>query len=155
MNSPFILEREQVLPRPRAEVFSFFARPENLEAITPPSLRFQIMTPSPVRMAEGSLIDYRIRVSGVPLRWRSLIEVYEPPCCFVDLQLRGPYALWRHAHTFEDCGEGTRIVDRVQYALPLGAMGRLAHALWVRRTLERIFDFRKEAVAGLFGISPS
>jgi ligand-binding SRPBCC domain-containing protein len=151
MNSPFILDREQVLPRPRADVFAFFARPENLEAITPPSLRFRIMTPSPVPMAEGSLIDYRIRVSGFPVRWCTLIEVYEPPCCFVDLQLRGPYALWRHSHTFEECGEGTRIVDRVQYALPLGAVGLLAHVLWVRRTLERIFDFRKEAVAGLFG----
>lgn len=151
MNSPFILEREQVLPRPRAEVFAFFARPENLEVLTPPFLRFRILTPNPVPMAEGTLIDYQIRLFGIPMRWRTLIEAVEPQVRFVDVQVRGPYALWRHTHTFEECGEGTRIVDRVQYTLPLGAVGRLAHALWVRRTLERIFDYRREAVAGICG----
>lgn len=146
-----LLRREQWVPRPAEEVFAFFSRPENLEELTPPLLRFQILTPSPVPMAEGALIDYRIRIFGIPTRWRTLIETYEPGVRFVDVQVRGPYAVWRHEHLFEGREGGTLIADRVEYSLPFGPLGTLAHALWVRRTLRHIFDYRQEAVAALFG----
>jgi hypothetical protein len=146
-----LLRREQWVPRPPGEVFAFFSRPENLEELTPPLLRFQILTPSPVPMAEGALIDYRIRIFGIPTRWRTLIETYEPGVRFVDVQVKGPYALWRHEHLFEGREGGTLITDRVEYHLPFGPLGTMAHALWIQRTLRHIFDYRQEAVAALFG----
>jgi ligand-binding SRPBCC domain-containing protein len=141
------LTREQLLPRPRSEVFSFFARAENLERITPPSLRFQILTPLPIVMQPGTLIDYRLRLLGVPFHWQTLIEVYEPETCFVDVQLAGPYARWRHTHRFEEVAGGTRMRDEVAYALPMGPLGELAHALLVERHLRGIFDYRQQVIA--------
>ncbi len=137
-----VLERAQHVPRPRDEVFAFFADAHNLEAITPGFLRFRITTPGPIAIAPGTLIDYRLSLFGIPFSWRTRIEVYEPGVRFVDVQLRGPYALWRHLHAFEDAPGGTLVRDRVEYALPLGSLGDLAHALFVRRTLARIFDHR-------------
>jgi ligand-binding SRPBCC domain-containing protein len=128
-------------------VFSFFADARNLEAITPAFLHFAILPPVPDPMSAGSLIDYRLSLFGVPFRWRTLIEVWEPARRFVDVQLRGPYAEWHHTHVFEDAPGGTRILDRVRYRLPLGPLGRLAHPILVRRMLERIFDHRAAAVA--------
>ncbi len=145
------LEREQVVPRSRAEVFAFFEDAANLARITPSFLGFRILTPTPIEMKAGARIDYELSLFGVPLRWRTEIEVYEPKERFIDRQVRGPYRLWRHTHTFEDAPGGTRIRDRVDYAIGFGPFGRLAHHLFVRRTLERIFDHRAEIVASLFG----
>ena len=149
-----VLERSIVLPRPRPEVWAFFADPHNLEAITPDFLRFRVETPPPVATEPGSLIDYRLSLAGVPFRWRTRIEDVVPGASFVDVQLRGPYRLWRHLHTFEDAPGGTRVGDRVEYALPLGPLGDLAHAAHVGRTLRRNFDHRAERVAALLGPAP-
>lgn len=142
------LEREQLLPHPIDEVFAFFAQARNLERITPPWLRFDVVTPEPIRMGVGTLIDYRMRFRGVPVRWISRIEEWAPGTSFVDRQLRGPYGLWRHRHTFAPAaaGSSTLVSDEVDYGLPLGALGKLAHPLFVRRDLELIFDFRQAAV---------
>lgn len=146
-----LLERSQLVPRPRLEVFAFFADAHNLERITPPELHFEILTPAPIPMAPGSLIDYRLSLFGVPFRWRTLIEVFEPGVRFVDVQLRGPYRLWRHLHEFEDAPGGTLMRDRVEYALPLGPLGALAHVLFVRRQVDAIFRHRTVAVERLLG----
>lgn len=141
---------EQLVPRPRADVFAFFAKPENLTRLTPPWLGFRILTPSPVPMHAGALIDYRIRLGPLPTRWRTLITAYEPPERFIDQQLAGPYSFWHHTHEFEENQDGTLIRDRVRYLLPLGPLGRLVHALAVRRQLAAIFDHRRRVVADLF-----
>ena len=131
-----------------SEVFPFFSRPENLEKLTPPMLRFRILTPSPIKMQKGAVIDYRIRVRGVPIRWRTLISAYEAPYRFVDEQIRGPYRLWRHEHTFTQTAEGTVCVDKVNYR-PLG--GAIMNRLFVERDLRRIFEFRQKILDELFG----
>jgi ligand-binding SRPBCC domain-containing protein len=146
----FVLETRLLLKRARSEVFPFFADAGNLEAITPPWLRFQILTPLPLEMRVGALIDYRLRVHGIPLAWRSEITVYEPPQRFVDEQRRGPYRSWRHEHLFGETGEGTLVEDRVRYRV---WGGWLPHALLVRRELEGIFRFRQERVHELLGSS--
>ncbi len=146
------LTREQHLDHPVAAVFAFFAEARNLERITPPWLSFNVLTADPIEMRVGTLIDYRLRVHRVPLRWTSRIEEWEPGRAFVDRQLRGPYGLWHHRHTFEpDDTGGTLVRDHVEYALPFGRLGTLAHALFVRRDLERIFAYRHEAVRRLMG----
>lgn len=147
----YVLERTQVVPRPRDEVFPFFADAANLERITPPGLSFKIITPQPIEMRAGTTIDYRIKLSGIPLRWRTLIESFEPNERFVDVQLRGPYARWHHTHTFRDVPGGTEVGDRVEYALPLGPLGRIAHAVVVRRQLRGIFDHRERVMREMFG----
>ena len=142
-----ILERQQSLPRPPEAVFPFFGDALNLEAITPPWLGFRVVTPEPIAMAPGALIEYRLRLRGVPIRWRTTIAVWDPPHRFVDVQLSGPYRMWHHTHDFEPPpGGGTLMRDTVRYALPFGPLGELAHRLLVRRDLERIFDFRQAAV---------
>lgn len=157
MNTHF-LRRVQVIPRPRAEVFEFFEDATNLARITPPFLGFEILTPAPIRMAPGTLIDYRIRLFGAPLRWRTEIELYERGQRFVDRQLRGPYRLWHHTHTFRDVhgsgGSSTEMVDEVKYAIGFGPFGEIAHSLFVERTLARIFDYRAEAITSIFGAAP-
>lgn len=149
--SVHLLEREQLVPRPADEVFGFFAQAHNLERITPPWLRFEVLTPGPIEMGSGILIGYRLRVHTVPVRWITRIEEWDSGRLFVDRQLRGPYRLWHHRHEFVSCLEGTLVRDRVRYAMPLGRLGELAHAAFVRRDLERIFDFRRAAVARLLG----
>jgi ligand-binding SRPBCC domain-containing protein len=145
------LEHTQRLGRPVDEVFEFFARAENLERITPPWLSFELQDGGPSELREGSLIHYRLRVHGVPLRWVSRIEMWEPGEKFVDRQLRGPYRLWRHEHTFAVDGNGAVVSDHVRYALPLGPLGDIAHAAFVHRDLGRIFDYRRQATETLLG----
>jgi ligand-binding SRPBCC domain-containing protein len=143
----YTLERSQRLQLPVERAFAFYADARNLEAITPPWLGFRVITAGPIEMAAGTLIDYRLKLRGLPVRWRTRIEAWEPPHRFVDTQLRGPYALWEHTHSFKPDGpDAVVIADHVRYALPLGPLGRLAHAAVVRRDLERIFDYRAEAV---------
>jgi ligand-binding SRPBCC domain-containing protein len=143
-----ILERSQRVGLPPAEAFAFYADPGNLEPLTPPWLHFSLTFASDGELRAGTRLAYRLRLHGVLIRWRSLIESWDPPQGFVDVQLKGPYALWEHTHTFEPVGEGTTVIhDRVRYAIPLGPIGALAHRLFVRRDLERIFDFRGEALA--------
>lgn len=148
------LRRVQLLPRPRAEIFEFFEDATNLARITPPFLGFEILTRAPIRMHAGTLIDYRIRLLGVPLRWRTEIEVYERGERFIDRQLRGPYRVWRHTHLFRDVPGGTEMVDEVDYAIGYGPFGEIAHSLFIERVLERIFDYRAEVVIDLFGSLP-
>jgi ligand-binding SRPBCC domain-containing protein len=144
-----IFRRVQSLPRPPAEVFQFFETPENLARLTPPSLGFEILTPSPIAMRAGALIDYCVRPLGFPQRWTTLIESYDPPRRFTDVQLRGPYSFWHHTHTFEAEGAGTRMTDEVRYVLPFGPFGAPA-APWVESQLKKIFDYRAETVAAFF-----
>ncbi|HEY3771929.1 MAG TPA: SRPBCC family protein [Solirubrobacteraceae bacterium] len=141
------LERRQFVARPVGEVFAFFAEAGNLERITPPWLSFRVLTPEPVQMAVGTLIDYRLRLHGVPLGWSSQIEVWEPDRQFVDRAVRGPFSLWHHRHRFSASGEGTIVSDEVHYAPPLGALGEIAERLVVARDLDRIFVHRRQAVA--------
>lgn len=147
-----LLQREQVVPAAVDDVFAFFAEARNLERITPAWLRFEVLATAPSSVREGTLIDYRLRLHGVPLRWRSRIEQWEPGRAFVDRQIRGPYRLWHHRHEFEPTAEGTLVRDRVHYALPLGVLGTVGHALFVRRDLARIFDFRQRAIAQRFAL---
>ncbi len=151
-NDVYTIDRTQLVPRPRAEVFPFFADAANLERLTPPFLSFHILTPLPIAMEPGALIDYRIKLFGVPMTWRTRIESFEPGERFVDVQLKGPYKLWRHTHTFRDVPGGTEIRDHVEYALPLGPLGRIAHALMVKRTLGRIFAYREHVMTDIFGV---
>jgi ligand-binding SRPBCC domain-containing protein len=136
------------VPRPRPEVFAFFADAANLQELTPPFLGFEILTPTPVEMRPGALIDYRIRLRGIPLRWRTEITAWEPPRRFVDEQARGPYRLWIHEHTFEEDGDGTICGDFVRYAVPFGA---LANRLLVARDVRKIFAYREVRLKEIFG----
>ena len=149
-----VLVREQRLHVRHDKVFPFFADAHNLERITPPWLSCRVVTHRPVAMHEGALIDHRLRLHGVPLRWRTRIAVWDPPVRFVDVQLRGPYAVWHHTHEFEPEGDVTLVRDVVRYGLPLGALGELAHTALVRRDLRRIFDFRRDRVEGVLAPRP-
>lgn len=139
----FVLHTRLFLPQPLDPVFAFFADASNLDAVTPPWLHFRILTPLPLAVRKGTLIDYRLRLHGLPVSWRTEITSWDPPHGFVDEQRRGPYTLWRHEHVFTETDEGTLIEDRVRYRMPGGV---LAHALLVRRDLERIFRYRQERV---------
>jgi ligand-binding SRPBCC domain-containing protein len=141
------LEREQLLPLSTAEAFDFFSDASNLEAITPPWLRFRVLTEAPIEMRAGALVEYELVLHAVPLRWLTRIEVWEPGVRFVDAQVRGPYSHWRHTHGFEPRGGGTLMRDVVRYAIPYGPLGALARVAFVRRDLERIFDHRAVEVA--------
>lgn len=141
-----------VAPVALAEVFRFFEDARNLGRITPPWINFQIVNPEGIAMREGAEIDYIIRWQGLPMKWKTLITQYDPPRCFVDEQLRGPYSLWHHEHTFEETAEGVAIRDRVVYRLPLGPLGRIAHALMVKRQLLEIFRFRQAAIAKILAV---
>jgi ligand-binding SRPBCC domain-containing protein len=146
------LRREQRLPKPPGQVFEFFADAFNLERITPPWLGFRVHTPGPIAMGPGTLIEYRLRLHRVPVRWLTRIEVWEPGRRFVDVQVRGPYRMWHHTHEFESGGRGDTIVrDTVRYAMPLGPLGAAAHRLFVAGDLRAIFDYRVASVSKVMG----
>ena len=143
------LKRQQWIPRPLPEVFEFFSAAENLEDITPAFLNFRILNPRPIKIEAGKRIEYHLSVHGVPVRWTTEIAEWDPPRRFIDIQLKWSYRHWHHTHQFEAEGNGTRMTDLVRYALLLGLLGRLTHRLWVRRDVERIFDYRAERIREL------
>ena len=144
--SEHILTRSLILDLPIREVFDFFADAGNLERITPPELNFKIITEQPFEIEKGSLIDYKLRMRGIPLTWRTLISVWNPPHEFVDEALKSPYKQWIHKHTFTELERNkTLIEDEVRYRLPFEPFGDLAHC-FVRGELDHIFDFRRKAV---------
>jgi ligand-binding SRPBCC domain-containing protein len=143
------LQREQLLPWPVERVFAFFADAGNLEAITPPWMGFRIVTPPPIELRAGAVIEYRLRWRGLPMRWISEIAIWEPPLRFVDVQSCGPYKSWRHTHEFLEAADGTLMRDDVRYAMPWGPFGAIAHRWIVRRNLEAIFDYRAQRVVEL------
>jgi hypothetical protein len=145
----YTLLRELWVPYGLPAVFDFFSRAENLERLTPPFLRFRFVTPLPIEMRPGAQIEYRLRVRGIPIHWMTEIERWDPPHEFIDVQKKGPYSLWRHTHRFRAEKGGTVIMDKVEYALPFGWLGRLVHRLQVSRDLAKIFDYRAERVQAL------
>lgn len=148
------LRCSQWLPHPPAAVFPFFADAHNLELLTPKFLRFEVLTPKPIAMHEGTLIDYRIRVHGFPMRWRTRIARWDPPNVFVDEQLRGPYVVWHHTHTFVAENGGTRLGDEVVMRPRGGPLAPLVMSFFVKKDVERIFRFRADAMAQQFGGGP-
>lgn len=147
----YTLQKEQIVPRARNDVFAFFERPKNLCRITPPKMKFDILTPQPLEMRTGAVFDYVVNIKGINQFWRTLIEKYDAPYSFVDIQLRGPYRLWHHTHEFEEHPQGTLVRDTIRYVLPFGFVGHIFHSLFVRPQLEAIFDFRREAIETIFG----
>lgn len=144
-----VFESRVWLARPRPEVFAFFAKPSSLERLTPPAFRLRLLTPD-VTMTTGAVLDFRLRWLGwVPLRWRAFVREWDPPFRFVDVQVRGPYARWEHRHRFLEEGGGTWVEDRVTYRLPLGMLGRAAHALVVERQLRELWAYRHRQLAEL------
>jgi ligand-binding SRPBCC domain-containing protein len=144
------LRREQILDAPADAAFAFFADARNLETITPPLLRFELVTPAPIDMAVGTFIQYRLRWRGVPIRWDTLIQAWEPPLRFVDVQVRGPYRLWHHTHEVHALERGRSLMrDTVRYAIGFGRAGDVAQRLVVRRDLDAIFDYRARRVPAL------
>ena len=150
MNMRHTLSREQLVPRPRAAVFAFFADAGNLERLTPAALNFSILTPLPITMRPGTIIDYRLSLFRIPFRWRTVIEAFEPESRFVDVQAAGPYKVWRHTHEFSDAPGGTLVLDHVEYEVPFGPLGEIARRLFVARQIRRIFDFRRVAIETAF-----
>jgi ligand-binding SRPBCC domain-containing protein len=143
----FTLRRSQVLPGTPEEVFPFFADARNLEAITPPLLRFEVVTPGEIPMRVGTLIQYRLTLRGLSLNWLTSIQDWEPSRRFVDVQVRGPYALWHHTHEFAPHGDGgTLMTDTVRYAIGWGFAGEIAARAFVHRDVAKIFEYRRQAV---------
>ena len=143
----FQVHQEQLLSYPIEQVFRFFASPENLNLLTPPWANFSILSPQPIEMVVGTIIEYRIRLRGVPVNWRSEITEWQPPFAFCDVQRRGPYRFWVHRHTFEEKPGGTLVTDHVDYGV-LG--GALVNRLFVAGELRRIFTYRKTRLHELF-----
>jgi ligand-binding SRPBCC domain-containing protein len=143
------LERAMPVPVSVQEAFTFFEDPHNLARITPPWLDFRITSPEPIRMRKGTEITYQIRWLRLAIDWKTVVTEYEPPFFFVDEQAGGPYAYWHHRHDFRPSEYGALVSDRVDYALPFGPLGRLAHRLAVQRQLQEIFDYRQQALAGI------
>ena len=147
----YTLKREQKISKNIEDVFKFFSKPENLSIITPSKMKFKILTPSPIEMKEGALIDYTVNIFGFPIRWRTLITDYKPSYMFVDQQLKGPYSMWHHTHLFERLNdEETLIKDIVIYAVPFGIIGKLTHSLYIKADLDAIFDFRSQKIREIF-----
>jgi ligand-binding SRPBCC domain-containing protein len=148
----FTFESRLWLPRPIREVFAFFSDALNLEELTPTSLQFHILTPAPIRIQQGTEIDYRLKIHGIPIRWRSRISVWDPPHRFVDEQLRGPYRQWIHEHRFTEHLAGTTCEDAVSYS-PIG--GALINKLFVANEVRQIFAYRTQRLQTLFPNPPN
>jgi ligand-binding SRPBCC domain-containing protein len=144
----YIVESRMWLPKPRADVFAFFAAPHNLARVTPPWLGLRLID-APPAMAAGAVLDFRITWLGIPFRWRSFVREYDPPFRFLDVQVRGPYARWEHRHIFLDESDGTSVEDRIVYRLPMGALGQAAHTLFVHRQLTALWAYRRQKIAEL------
>jgi ligand-binding SRPBCC domain-containing protein len=145
----YVLERRVWVARPRPEVFAFFADPRNLERLHPAWARPRWLAPPPARLAAGAVLDFR--TAGLPARWRVIVREFDPPYRFVDAQLVGPFARWEHRHRFEEGADGTWVEDRITYRLPLGPLGRLAHAVGAGRRIRRLFDYRDRRLRDRFG----
>ena len=144
--SDYLFERTQIIPRPRDEVFAFFQDASNLERITPEFLAFKILTPAPINMQPGTVIDYRLKLFGIFFNWQTEIETFDPSFSFSDVQKKGPYRRWHHTHQFFEVPEGTLMIDTVRYQMPLWCLGWCAHAVFVRRSLDTIFTHRYEVI---------
>lgn len=146
----YTLHREQKFDLSRERLFDFFAKPENLEKITPSSVGFTILTPPPIVMQAGLVLDYTIKLFGLSVHWTTLISSYDPPERFSDVALKGPYAFWHHTHSFVANDDGTTTIhDDIRYAIKFGIFGRIAHSLWVKGELKKIFDYREKIMAKL------
>ncbi len=149
----YTLNKSQEISRGITDVFDFFSKPENLCDITPKRMNFNILTPSPIKMKKGALIDYTINIMFISMRWRTLITKYDPPYLFIDEQLKGPYPKWHHTHTFTKINENeTLIKDTVLYSVPLGFIGRVVHWIYIKRDLKKIFSYRKKRIQGIFSV---
>jgi ligand-binding SRPBCC domain-containing protein len=148
----YSLETAQILNCTIQEAWAFFSSPENLDLLTPVDMKFEILTQSPIpKIYEGQIIEYNVRpLLNIPMYWKTEITKVIPEKCFIDNQLHGPYKLWRHQHIFETHASGVLMKDKLEYALPLGLLGRLAHSLFVKRKLEHIFNFRFKKVESIF-----
>jgi len=145
-----ILVKETVINRPLNEVFDFFSKAENLNKITPPDMQFQILTPLPINIQKGTLIDYKIKVNGIPFKWKTLISTWEPPHRFVDEQLKGPYNTWIHEHTFEERDGKTYMKDVVKFKSPGWILEPLINALFIEKKVKGIFEYREKKLNEFF-----
>ncbi len=149
---PHILIRETLLNGSMEDVFEFFSKAENLNVITPPVLGFKIITPLPVDMKKGTVIDYKIKLNGIPFNWRTEITKWDPPHCFEDTQIKGPYKVWIHEHKFEARNEKTFMTDTVRYLSPGGPLEFIPHNLFVKKKVNFIFDYRQKIFDELFSL---
>ena len=144
------LKFNQTINKPIEEVFSFFSKPENLSLITPKKLSFKILTPSPIKMKEGQLIDYTIKILGKKIRWRTIITDYNPPDYFIDQQLKGPYSMWHHTHRFKSVNDSVEMVDEINYVVPFGFLGQIINYVFIKPDLVRIFKYREKVINDYF-----
>ena len=139
-------KKKQFINLPINEVFDFFSNPVNLEKVTPQYLNFKINTKLPLVMGKGKYFNYQLRVRGISMKWISLISLYNPPHCFIDEQIKGPYSSWQHIHTFMEKNGGTSINDFVKYSLPLGFIGKIINSIWIKKDLDAIFKYRQKII---------
>jgi ligand-binding SRPBCC domain-containing protein len=139
-----------IIDKPIGEMFDFFSKAENLNKITPPELSFNILTPLPFEMKKGTLIDYKIKLNGIPMKWKTKISVWEPPFRFIDEQLKGPYVKWIHEHRFESLGNKTRMTDTIEYLSPGWILEPVINKLFVENKVKAIFNYRETKLKELF-----
>ena len=146
----YTLKYKQLIDSDIDTVFSFFSNAENLSKITPPKLKFKILTPLPIKMKEGQLIDYTIKILGKRIRWRTIITEFNPNIKFVDQQLKGPYSMWHHTHEFKEIDNKVEMIDKISYAIPFGFLGRIVNFIFVKGDLDEIFNYRYKVIEKLF-----
>ena len=146
----YTFETQTILNKPIHEVFPFFANAENLDKVTPPWLKFEILTPLPIEMKVGIQVDYRLRLHGLPIRWRSEITEWDPPHKFTDIQIKGPYRFWKHEHLFSAESDRTRMIDQVEYSIPGWIFSPIVHSLFVNHDIEKIFAYREKTFQNIF-----
>ena len=147
---PHTIIRKTIIKRPLEEVFQFFSKAENLNLLTPLELSFKILTPLPIKMQAGTLIDYRIKLNGIPFNWRTEISTWKVNECFVDQQLKGPYKIWHHTHSFTAVKEGTLMIDEVKYLSPGWILEPLIEKFFIKKKVEGIFDYRNSKLKEIF-----